>query len=100
MNFPYFPGLLIIFCKFLKVKDKSRPDITKILILNCLLWVLNFINKEHQRTSIDMLKFFKYDWRNLKSINLMNCEIRDQDWKLFVKNAHKIPNLKEIKICT
>lgn len=47
-----------------------------------------------------MLKFFKYDWRNLKSINLMNCEIRDQDWKLFVKNAHKIPNLKEIKICT
>lgn len=46
-----------------------------------------------------MKKFFKHDWKTLRSINLMDCEIRDQDWRIFIENAHKMPNLREIKIC-
>lgn len=48
---------------------------------------------------IDMVRFLKYDWVYLSTIQLDGCEIDDAGWYLFVAGANfYFPNLKDIFI--
>ncbi len=47
-----------------------------------------------------MEEFVKYDWNEIDYLNLNAAGMDDKNWRVFVKNAHLFPKLKEITLCT
>jgi hypothetical protein len=68
---------------------KKKRDISLVKI---------FINEDHIGKKLDIIEFVKYDWKKVVVMNLNDCKLNSNDWKVFCSHHYLFQNLKILSI--